>query len=331
MKTLPALLCAALLGLVSRAEEKLRAYEPPVSAKMVEIVRYEWHDAERDRDVPAKIYYPKDDAGPWPVVVFSHGLGGSREGYEYLGRHWAGCGYVSVHLQHLGSDDGVWKGKASGEISKAMLGSTLDPRNAANRPKDVSYALDQLTALNGDAASPLKGRLDMKRIGVAGHSFGGFTSMAIAGQEFGPAQWADPRVQAVIQMSAPVARPATRDRAYAKITTPVFHMTGTRDDSRIGETKADERRIPFDKMTAAETCLVIFRDGDHMIFSGRAAQDAERKKQDAVFQELICAGSTAYWDAWLRDDAAAHAWLMDGGFAQRLGGQGTFEVKKLAK
>ena len=294
-------------------------------------MRYAWHDAARDRDVPAKIYFPKEGAGPCPVIIFSHGLGGSREHYEYLGRHWAGCGYVSVHLQHVGSDAAWWKGQPPGEVPKAMLGATLDPRNAANRPKDVSFAIDQLTALNGDAGSPLHGRLDMKRLGVAGHSFGGFTSMAIAGQDFGPAQWAEPRVKAVIQMSAPVARPAVRDRAYAKITTPVFHMTGTRDDSPIGETKADERRIPFDKMTAAETCLVIFKDGDHMIFSGRPGLDAERKKQDAVFQEIICAGSTAYWDARLRDDAAAQAWLMDGGFAQRLGGQGTFETKKPAQ
>ena len=68
-----------------------------------------------------------------------------------------------------------------------------------------------------------------------------------------------------------------------------------------------------------------------MIFSGRPGLDDGRKKQDAVFQEIICAGSTAYWDAWRRNDAAAHAWLMDGGFGQRLGGQGTFETKKPAK
>lgn len=132
-------------------------------------------------------------------------------------------------------------------------------------------------------------------------------------------------------MSTPVARPAVRERAYAKITTPVFHMTGARDDSPIGETKAGELRIPFDKMTAAETYLVIFKDGDHLIFSGRPGLAEDRKKQDAVFQEIICAGSTAYCDAWLRNDAAAHAWLTDGGFAQRLGGQGTFETKKPAK
>ena len=40
-----------------------------------------------------------------PVVLFSHGLGGSREGYGYLGSYWAAHGYVAVHLQHIGSDE----------------------------------------------------------------------------------------------------------------------------------------------------------------------------------------------------------------------------------
>lgn len=325
-------LCAVLLALfISPAPAQVQAYEPPTAQSEVAVIRYGWHDAARDREVPAKVYFPKAAARPFPIIIFSHGLGGSRENYEYLGRYWAGCGYVSVHLQHLGSDDGVWKNKPPEEVPKAMLASTLDLRNAANRPKDVSFAIDQLLALNVDAASPFKGRLDGKRIGVAGHSFGGFTSMAIAGQEFGPSQWGDPRVKAAIQMSAPVARPEVRERAYAGITMPVFHMTGTKDDSPIGETKADERRIPFDKMTAAETCLVIFQDGDHMIFSGRLLQDSGHKRQDAVFQELICAGSISFWDAWLREDPVAHRWLMDGGFARRLGGQGTFETKRPAK
>jgi predicted dienelactone hydrolase len=74
------------------------AYEPSGSEHEVAIARFDWRDSARDRDVPVKIYYPKDLGGPVPVVIFSHGLGGSREGYEYLGRHWAGCGFVSVHV-----------------------------------------------------------------------------------------------------------------------------------------------------------------------------------------------------------------------------------------
>src|SRR5438094_652536 len=84
-------------------------YKPPTPSAKVAILRETWHDKERDRDVPVKIYYPEKSDAPAPAIIFSHGLGGSRDGYEYLGQHWAGCGFVSVHLQHLGSDDAVWR------------------------------------------------------------------------------------------------------------------------------------------------------------------------------------------------------------------------------
>jgi len=327
MKSPLVLLCFFLAGFAAFSAEPPVSYVPPKPSSEVSEIRQIWHDAGRDRDIPVKIYYPKESVGRLPVILFSHGLGGSREGYEYLGLHWAGCGYVSVHLQHLGSDDSVWKGKEPAEIMKALTAAAANLKNAADRPRDVSFAIDRLTELDGDAAFPLKGRLDLNRIGVAGHSFGGFTSMAIAGQDFGGVKMEDPRVKAVIEMSAPVARPSQREHAYAKITVPVFHMTGTRDDSPIGETKASERRIPFDLMNAAETCLLVFKDGDHMVFSGRMRPDESKAAQDEVFHRLICAGSTAFWDAWLKGDTAAHEWLMDGGFERLLGNEGTFEKK----
>jgi predicted dienelactone hydrolase len=331
MKSLVVLLCSILPGLAALSAEDSRSYVPPKPSAEVAVIRQTWRDSTRDRDVPVKIYYPKDGVGRLPVILFSHGLGGSKEGYEYLGLHWAGCGYISVHLQHLGSDDAVWKGKEPAEIAKALTAAAKNLKNAADRPRDVSFVIDRLTALDEDAGFPLKGRLDLQRIGVAGHSFGGFTSMAIAGQDFGSIRMGDPRVKAVIAMSAPVARPFQRDYAYAKIIVPVFHMTGTRDDSPIGETKASERRTPFDLMNSAETCLLVFKDGDHMVFSGHIRPDEAAAAQDAVFQRLICAGSTAFWDAWLKGDAAAHDWLMDGGFTRLLGDEGTFEKKIPAK
>lgn len=83
-----------------------RANEP---TNLVAVSRAEWRDDKRNRVVPVKIYAPQVGGGPFPVIIFSHGLGGSREGYEYIGRCWAAHGYVVVHLQHEGSDDGVWK------------------------------------------------------------------------------------------------------------------------------------------------------------------------------------------------------------------------------
>jgi hypothetical protein len=82
------------------------AYDP--TAHKTDFTTFEtiWHDATRNRDVPAKIYYPTTAPSKLPVIIFSHGLGGSRTGYSYLGKFWASHGYVSVHLTHVGSAHG---------------------------------------------------------------------------------------------------------------------------------------------------------------------------------------------------------------------------------
>jgi hypothetical protein len=64
-----------------------------------------------------------------PLVVFSHGIGGSRQGYSYLGRHWASQGYASLHLQHVGSDRNLWFGNPS----SAWSGACRAPRRTARR------------------------------------------------------------------------------------------------------------------------------------------------------------------------------------------------------
>lgn len=329
-----ALLCLTLI-LVYRspcalaAPSQTESFRQPGSHS-VETVKYDWHDSARDRDLPVRIYYPATGKGPFPVIVFSHGLGGSRDGYEFLGRYWASHGYVCVHLTHIGSDTSVLKGNK--QSLEAMRKAAADLKNALNRPKDVSFALDRLPELNrGD--SKLKGRLAVDRIGLAGHSFGGYTTLASAGETFiGPRgrdfALGDPRLKAAIAMSAP-AKPrdrATLDQEYGSIKIPLFVMTGTKDDSPIGDSKAEDRRIPFDHLSGIEGYLLILNGGDHMVFSGRDGPTRD-KAQDGRFHSLILISSTAFWDAYLKDDASAKTWLANGGFAQALGSDGTFEKK----
>src|SRR5262245_17123816 len=167
--------------LVSRASIGEDAASPYVAGSHpVETLSLEWHDDPRDRDVPVKIYLPKDVEKPAPVIIFSHGLGGSRNGYAYLGQQWASRGYVSVHLQHIGSDDSIFRG---GEGAGGLQKAAPNPMNSINRPKDVSSALNRLEQANKDDG-PLKGRLDLAHVGMAGHSFGAFTTMAVIGQRF---------------------------------------------------------------------------------------------------------------------------------------------------
>ena len=290
----------------------------------VESLKEEWTDATRARQVPVKIYFPKTGTGPYPVIIFSHGLGGTRDGYEYLGHHWASHGYVSVHVQHLGSDSAVWQDTAS--PMKAMQQAAASLTNALNRPLDVSFAIDQITRLN-KAEGVLRNRLDLNRVGVAGHSFGAYTTLAAAGQVFGPTErgLGDERVKAAIAMSAPVPR-ANAGRSYSRIRIPILHMTGTEDYSPIGDTSPKDRRVPFDRITGAAQFLVTFTGGDHMIFSGRSGLRGERKN-DERFHDLIKMSSTAFWDAYLKQDTEAKEWLAKGGFQAALGNDGVFEQK----
>jgi len=297
----------------------------------VGILRPEWTDSARDRAVPVKIYYPEEPRGPFPVIVFSHGLGGTRDTYEYLGSHWASHGYVAVHLQHRGSDDAVWR--ESTEPGPAMARSAMNPRNALDRALDVHFALDQLALLAQQASSPLAGRLDLARVGVAGHSFGAWTTLAVAGQAMprSGAKFLDPRVKAAIAMSAPtppaLAMGADATSIYGGIRIPILHMTGTEDAiPRPKRGSPADRRIPYDHISKADQYLVTFQGGDHMIFSGRSL-GGERAARDAEFQALIRWGTTVFWDAYLKDDAASKAWLTEGGFAAALGKDAKLEEK----
>jgi len=317
-----------ILVLMFRVAPAIAGLTGAQSTNAVVSERFTWHDARRDREVPVKIYSPASGEGPFPVIIFSHGLGGTRESYAYLGEYWASHGYVVAHLQHLGSDDGVWREAGLLDRMAAMRKAVADRRNAINRPKDVSFAIDELEKLN-QAKSPYQHKLDLDRIGVAGHSFGAYTALAIAGQRFAPgtnsrATLADPRVKAVISMSAPV--PANKQRleeSYASVHIPCFHMTGTKDFSPIGETQPEERRLPFDHCRNSDQFLLTFKDSDHMVFSGRGGRFS---KQERAFEGLICESSTAFWDAYLRGDTRSKTWLTNE-FKSELGANGTLEVK----
>ena len=317
-------------------------YRPEAGPNTPVSMDLDWKDTARDRAVPARVWYPKDGPGPFPIIIFSHGLGGNRGAYAMHSSHWASWGYVVCNVQHLGSDDAVWRGVA--EPMAALRRAAADPRNLINRPKDVSFAIDQMIALN-TAEGPLKGRLDTAKIGVSGHSFGGYTTLASAGMSFpiGRREMSlgDPRIVAGIAMSAPAVgkNEAVADTLYGGIKIPILHLTGTKDNSPIGETTPEQRRMPYDHIKSGNQTLIIYRDADHMVFSGyrndgqaidpalAARLGGRDAKLDARIHTLLRESCTAFWDCWLKGDQAAKDWFYGTGYKTEMGADGTFETK----
>ncbi|MDP1629941.1 MAG: hypothetical protein Q8L66_00800 [Caulobacter sp.] len=282
----------------------------------------EWRDARRNRTVPYLIRYPEGVAGPVPVVIFSHGLGGSRGGAVYYAEHLVSHGYVVVMVQHPGSDISIWRNIRPdlNNVDRAALNRvTADPMVTINRFLDIPFALDQLAAMNV-AAGPLKGRLDMTRVGMSGHSFGAVTTQAMAGQVYPNGRsLPERRFKAFLAMSPSAARDGDNDRAFGGVTRPFLSLTGTEDSFTIRPDESDGevvagRQQPFAHVAGA-SMLVLLTGGDHMVFSGRQEAGGPPRPLDDRHRLIIKAAALAWWDAWLKDDPKARAWLHDGGMA----------------
>lgn len=266
------------------------------------------HDAARRRDIPVLVYLPPGNS-PAPVALFSHGLGGSREGSAFLGKHWAARGYAGVFLQHPGSDDSVWRGRPARERLEAMR-AEASAENFLLRVKDVPAVLDQLEEWNGAAGHALAGRLDVKRVGMSGHSFGAVTTQAVSGQSGarGMGSFTDARIKAAVIFSPSSPRRGDPKQAFGGVKIPWMLMTGTNDVAVIGDADMASRLAVFPALPPGGKYELVLDGAEHSVFTERALP-GESGKRNPNHHRAILALSTAFWDAYLRGDAAAREWL----------------------
>ena len=307
--------------------EKYPEYRKAPGPYAVSESEFDWMDVSRKRNVPVRIYQPQSNVPDlkFPLIVFSHGLGGSRDGYGYLGRHWASYGFVVIHPTHAGSDREIFRADGT-RIAQTLVEAGQDPLNWANRPQDVSFVIDR--AKNEVRLSRV---IDFERIGVAGHSFGAHTALATVGllidfprTKTTPSQpdrsFTDVRVKAAIAMSpSPSGRLGLDRTSWSRIAAPVLYMTGTRDEG-LGVRDARDRLEAFRESRGADQFQIVIDKAAHLAFSDVEIPNFQRERRDPKHHDYIRMSTTAFWDAYLKQDAFAQQWLLDDileGYSQR--------------
>jgi predicted dienelactone hydrolase len=143
----------------------------------VRTLKLSFNDQKRQRQIPLDVYFSSAASTNKPVIVFSHGFGSVRTDLRYLAEHLASHGYVVAALEHPGSNE------TSSKVVSKGKNRLVAPQEFLDRPRDISFILDELAQLNQTANNPLQGKLATNNVMVVGYSFGGGTALALAGGE----------------------------------------------------------------------------------------------------------------------------------------------------
>ncbi|MEP0914777.1 alpha/beta hydrolase [Leptolyngbya sp. GB1-A1] len=287
-------------------------------------------DRTRNRTIPVDLYLPLAQT-PRPIIVISHGYGTDRNSLAYLAQHLASYGFVTAIPEHRGSN---WQ-----QIRAWLTGETeaLTPaREFIDRPLDVSYVLDELERLS-QPKQRLQGRLNLQQVGVIGQSFGGYTTLALAGatprfEQHGtycldwqdsfnlslmlqceaqtlpqlitdradPTDLADSRVKAAIAIS-PVGSQIFGQASLSQIKIPVLMIAGSAD--RIAPVLSEQIK-PFTWLTTSHKYLALIHEGTHFSSIAPAANSEVVPlwgSDPASARRYVSALSTAFLQTYVAD------------------------------
>jgi predicted dienelactone hydrolase len=246
-----------------------------------------------DSGLTYSAWLPKDFARHHhdvPLILFSHGFGGCAQQSRTLTQALADAGYAVLAPNHkdkgcerytTGMVSGLWK-MMTGRGPDKSFGDDAkwDADTEVSRAHDMKALLD--FALSH---APYADAIDPARIGLMGHSLGGYTVLGLAGAW---PQWRDPRFKAVLAL-APFSTPFVDRGTLGKITIPVMYQGGTKD--RLIEPALVAQSYA---MTRAPKYLVMLKGGGHFAFT-------ELSKS---YQATIAAYAVGFFDSALRGKSA---------------------------
>ena len=244
-------------------------------------------DTERNRTFRLVLYKPQRfKPGKTPVIVISHGLASRPEDFADNAQHLASHGFFVALPQHPGSDS-----QQSQDLIDGFSRVVFQINEFIDRPADISYVLDYLERQN---RAVYGGRLDLREVGVVGHSFGGYGALAVAGAtiDFDHLEqecdltfprlntslllqcraldlprkeynFRDERVTAVMAVN-PVNSSIFGSEGLSKISLPVFMVAGTYDPATPA---IYEQFRTFPRLSAQDKYLALVEGQAHVNFS----------------------------------------------------------------
>lgn len=277
------------------------------------------NDWLRGRSFPVDIYLPQLSGAKLPLIVISHGLGSDRMTFAYLAKHLASYGFAVAVLEHPGSN-----AQQLQALSKGLASEVTPPTEFIDRPLDVKFLLDELTRSFGK-------ELNVTQVGVLGQSFGGYTTLALAGAEINfeqlqqecaslnnslnlslllqcsalqlpPSQYqlADSRIKGAIAIN-PIGSSIFGQSQVSKISIPLMLVAGSHDTIAPA---LPEQIQPFTWLTTPDKYLALLNKGTHFSALGKSDSAVDLPPEvlgpdPTIAQNYMKALSLAFFETYL--------------------------------
>lgn len=269
----------ATVPLTGARPSKLIIWYPATASKVASPEPYRWTIRPAPPLVPRLITYEAiatvdtpPIAGRFPLVVLSHGFGGSPQHLSYLGENLASKGYIVVGIDHA---DASYRDATDFQRAFAQA--------VQHRARDQQRVIEAFVEGKVGVPARITGSTDRTRVAIIGYSMGGFGALATAGAGYDPKSMVitnqpagtlteqlegrahNPRIKAVVAIAPWGAQAPFRSWSpigTGIMKTPMLLVSGDQDDI---SNHADGANWIFDHATASNRWMLVYKNARHNI------------------------------------------------------------------
>lgn len=266
---------------------------PPMRSYMGATQPEKTEAAPKQRQAHVEIWLPPEFQSTeqkWPLLIFSHGFGGCARQSNFLMQYLADHGYIVIAPDHV--DARCNRGLGGGGLLQSFRSNTRDwpekpfrtpdawtDKTESDRRDDVLFALSSMLD-----DRQYKNYVDLDKMGLIGHSLGGYTTLGLAGAW---PSWKDKRFKAVLALS-PYLAPYIVSRTIGKISVPVMYQGATNDMLDI---TTDVRKQAYPK-TKAPKYFIELSGADHFAWT----------EMDKDYQSVINKTALQFFDKYVKGE-----------------------------